>query len=220
MQNDKIIPSTLREVIQNLKVILIARAGAGKTETLKEVMKRLNKEGVPAWELLTGTTRPPRDGEKHGVDYMFFSEEEFQNEDFIAKILLGEELSFGVMYKENIREGIGFFSPISLQYATDTASSFIERDPDTEIVFIVLDIDKDVRIERMRNRGEEEHRIQARLAVEDREGPYDLSRLPDDVVVLKDATLSIEEVAEKIIESIEVRERMADLDKSVKPLSV
>lgn len=46
----------------------------GKDTLLKAVQAR-----VPAVvKCLTATTRPPREGERHGVDYLFLSEQEFE----------------------------------------------------------------------------------------------------------------------------------------------
>ena len=220
MQNKKEIPSLLEENSESMKVIVLARAGAGKTETIKKVIQKLIKEEIIAWEFLTGTTRSPRKGEVNNVDYLFCTEDEFKNGDFVSSIHPGGWVSYGVPYKENSREGIGFFSPISLKYGTDTEEAFRKREPHIKTVFIVLDIDREVRAERMRMRGESEEGIIKRFAIEDDEGPYDLSKLPSNTIVLSDPALGIEEVAEKIIESIGIRKKILDLDKSVKPLSV
>ena len=56
------------------KIVVIAGpVGVGKNSIINEVIKRCAK----CADLVTATTRAPRPGEKHGVDYFFMSEEEF-----------------------------------------------------------------------------------------------------------------------------------------------
>lgn len=200
--NTKII-STLDDSVEPIKVILLARAGAGKTSSIDEAKKILIQKGISAWDLITATTRDPREGETHLLDYMFCTEEEFETYDFVSSISPGGWVKYGVPYAENIREGVGFFSPISLQYATDTAEAFQERDPSTKVIFIILDIPRDVRAERMRSRGESEESIIKRFAIEDEEGSYDLSKLPKDTIIISDAMLSIDEVRQKLVSIIQ-----------------
>jgi guanylate kinase len=57
-----------------LLLIVSGPAGSGKTT----VCNRLAKKYPHSVErVITSTTRAPRDGERHGVDYFFFSDEEF-----------------------------------------------------------------------------------------------------------------------------------------------
>jgi guanylate kinase len=53
--------------------VLSGPAGAGKTE----LTRRLRQEEPEVCYCITATTRPPRSGERHGVDYYFYTEQEF-----------------------------------------------------------------------------------------------------------------------------------------------
>lgn len=54
-------------------IILSAPSGCGKTSTVDRLLKR-----HPDWtRSISVTTRPPRTGEKDGVDYFFVSEDQF-----------------------------------------------------------------------------------------------------------------------------------------------
>lgn len=57
--------------------IVSSPSGGGKTTLIRRVMERLGEEGRKAYFSVSHTTRPPRPGEKHGVDYYFVSREEF-----------------------------------------------------------------------------------------------------------------------------------------------
>ena len=66
-------------MLNNLKkgelIVFAAPSGAGKSSLIKEIIR--NNENI---ELsVSATTRPPREGEIHGKDYFFISDNEFNN---------------------------------------------------------------------------------------------------------------------------------------------
>lgn len=65
-------------------VALYGKAGAGKDRFLQEIMK--NEPGL-CHEIVSCTTRPPREGEINGVNYHFLTVEEFTH-----KVLNGDML--------------------------------------------------------------------------------------------------------------------------------
>ncbi len=57
-------------------LIISGPSGCGKSTLLKEVYKEINDY----YFSISTTTRAPREGEKHGVDYFFVSREDFQED--------------------------------------------------------------------------------------------------------------------------------------------
>ncbi|MCS7182987.1 MAG: guanylate kinase [Thermoanaerobaculum sp.] len=57
--------------------IVSSPSGGGKTTLIRRVMQLLQGEGRNAYFSVSHTTRPPRPGERHGVDYYFVSREQF-----------------------------------------------------------------------------------------------------------------------------------------------
>ena len=56
-------------------IVLSAPSGTGKTTITKELLKN-----NPKWKFsVSATTRPPREGEKEGKDYIFMSKEKFEH---------------------------------------------------------------------------------------------------------------------------------------------
>ena len=56
-------------------IVLSAPSGTGKTTITKELLKR-----NPKWKFsVSATTRPPREGEIDGKDYVFMSKEKFEH---------------------------------------------------------------------------------------------------------------------------------------------
>ncbi len=72
-------------------IVLVGSSGSGKTHTLK----LLEKEGYK--KLVTTTTRPPREGEVDGVDYIFMPREHFTHKNMLEV----EEIN-GELYGMNI----------------------------------------------------------------------------------------------------------------------
>lgn len=73
--------------------IVSSPSGGGKTTLIRRVMEKLGEEGRKAYFSVSHTTRPPRPGEKHGVDYYFVSREEF-----LAMVNRGEFLEYAEVH--------------------------------------------------------------------------------------------------------------------------
>src|ERR1041385_4458850 len=75
-------------------VIFSAPSGAGKTTIVHRLLAQ-----VPSLEFsVSATSRPPRGDESHGVDYYFFSEEEFRNRAGENEFVEWEEVYPGQLY--------------------------------------------------------------------------------------------------------------------------
>ena len=75
---------------ENKMLILSAPSGSGKSTIIQYL---LNK-GLPLEFSISATTRSPRGNEKHGVEYYFYSVEEFKQ-----KIANGDFLEFEEVYE-------------------------------------------------------------------------------------------------------------------------
>lgn len=81
-------------------VILTAPSGAGKTTLARRVQKALPQLRFS----VSATTRPPRPGERHGVDYYFLSEEDFRRLIEANELIEYEEVYPGRFYGTLRRE--------------------------------------------------------------------------------------------------------------------
>lgn len=57
-----------------ISIIISSPSGAGKTTITKKILKKIKKSYLS----ISCTTRKPRIGEKHGLDYFFISKKKFQ----------------------------------------------------------------------------------------------------------------------------------------------
>lgn len=82
-------PATPRVGAKGLPIVISAPSGAGKST----IAVRIARENPTTVLSISCTTRPPRNGERHGVDYYFTSREEFQR-----KIDAGEFLEWAPVH--------------------------------------------------------------------------------------------------------------------------
>jgi guanylate kinase len=144
-----------------LLVVLSGPSGAGKDAVLDELARR----GVPFHRVITATTRAPRVNERHGVDYYFHTDREFD-----SLINHGGLLEHAVVYGhrsgvprrqvlDKLAEGVDVFVRTDVQ----GAASIKEKMPEAVRVFIApSSIDEIEQRIRARNSDDEE-RIQRRI---------------------------------------------------------
>ena len=126
-------------------VALMGEAGSGKDRTLKEVLK-----AAPHFnEIVSCTTRPPRFGEQHGVNYYFYTLKEFEekvnNNDMLEHTVFNN-WCYGTSI-ESLKEdsvNVGVFNPAGVR-------SLLARDDCDVLVFRICANDK-TRLLRQLNR--------------------------------------------------------------------
>jgi guanylate kinase len=133
--------------------ILSAPSGSGKTSILKSALKRLPNLVLS----VSYTTRPPRPGEQHGVDYFFVSREEFQSMIDQDAFIEWAEV-YGQFYgtsrrflRENLANGYSVILDIDVQGAMR-----LKQEDAFERVFVFIMPPSLSELEkRLRNRGTE-----------------------------------------------------------------
>jgi guanylate kinase len=145
-----------------LLVVLSGPSGAGKDAVLDEMARR----GHHFHRVITCTTRPPRAGEREGVDYHFVGDAEFDR-----LIEAGGLLEHAVVYGhrsgvprrqvvEKLREGLDVYVRTDVQ----GAASIKQLAPGAVLVFIAPTSLGDIE-QRIRARGaDDEATVQRRLA--------------------------------------------------------
>ncbi len=144
-----------------LLVVLSGPSGAGKDAVLDEMKRR----GHHFHRVITCTTRPPRDGERDGVDYFFVTDAQFD-----ALIARNGLLEHAVVYGhrsgvprqqvvDKLREGLDVYVRTDVQ----GAASIKRLAPGAVLVFIAPSSIDELE-QRIRARGsDDEERIQRRL---------------------------------------------------------
>lgn len=146
----------------NSKIVycLVGASGSGKT-TLGEYMKK----ELDMVEIVSHTTRPPREGEIEGVHYYYISDEEFEN---IVKI---EESSYTGKHKyclslEEVERKFNvsdkLFAIVDMNGARQVKQNCENRGIETKIIYIKTDLD--TMKKRMTERGDLTSNIEDRLS--------------------------------------------------------
>jgi guanylate kinase len=165
-------------------IILSGPAGAGKSTAVARLLKETT---LPLRASISATTRPPREGEKDGVHYHFWTRECFEEE--LARDGFLEWAKVVDHYYGTLREevepfrdrGVGAILVIDVQGAAQVRT----RCPDHLSIFMRTS-SPGVLEERLRKRGtEDEATIQRRLANArkelERAGEYHYQVINDDL---------------------------------------
>lgn len=143
--------------------VISAPSGAGKTTLLKKIMAEVPKLGFS----VSHTTRPPRPGERNGMDYYFVSREEFlamrENNAFLESAEVHTNL-YGTSKQavaDKLATGVDVFLDIDVQGARQ-----IKASGELAAVFLfVAPPSWDELAKRLRGRGTEAaETVQLRLA--------------------------------------------------------
>jgi guanylate kinase len=119
-----------------LLLILSGPSGAGKDALLV----RMKELGVPFHYVVTSTTRPPRSGEKDGVEYTFVSESGFQ--DMLQRGDLIESAKvYGYWYgvpKHEVKQALDQGKDVVLKIDVQGAAAIRNLLPGAVLVFLTL----------------------------------------------------------------------------------
>lgn len=195
---------------RGLFFVLSGPSGAGKDA----VMDRMRLRGFPIRFVVTCTTRPPRNGESHGRDYFFVSNEEFDRmiaEDDLLEWAMVHGRHYGVP-RSQVRDVILSGEHILARLDVQGAAAIRQKVPEAVLIFLAppsLDV-LGARLQHRNTETPEERAIRMRNAEEE------WKRLPefDYVVINRDGHL--EEAVEKVeaiieAESCRVRRRQVKL---------
>jgi guanylate kinase len=123
------------------RIIIVGRAASGKDH----IRKKFEAQGFKY--AVSYTTRPPREGEVDGVDYIFISPAEAQvmikNDDFYEYVEFN-----GWLYGTSIRQ----FDEDDVFIMTPTGLAHVDEDSRRKSFVIFIDIDEEIRRERMASR--------------------------------------------------------------------
>lgn len=159
-------PSTRSDAIEggaeatppSLLVVISGPSGVGKDAVIARLRERGDRFRVP----VTMTTRPPRPGERDGIDYIFVSPEEFARQLAAGELLEHAEVygqSYGVLRAQLRRALDG--SDAVLQVDVQGAATLRALLPDALLVFVVPDVPERL-AERLRARGADSDEEMAR----------------------------------------------------------
>jgi guanylate kinase len=183
-----------------LLIVISGTSGSGKDTVVKALIERFQARRHPVHFVVTATTRPRRETEVDGVDYVFVSKAEFEamiaNDDLIEYALVYGQFK-GVPRKhvyvamEAMAEGQDAILRLDVQGAM-TIQHMV---PDALLIFITTPSEEEL-VERLRRRKTEDpEQLQIRL----RTARQEMSHIPEFDYVIPNADGKLEETIETVL---------------------
>jgi guanylate kinase len=131
MTNDRLFPPPHTEP---LLIVISGPSGVGKDSVIKSMKER----DLPFHFVVTTTSRPPRENEQHGVDYLFISSEEFTQ-----MIEDDELLEHAIVYgdykgipKEQVRQALASGKDVVMRIDVQGAATIRSISPEALLIFL------------------------------------------------------------------------------------
>ena len=125
-----------------LLIVISGPSGVGKDSVVYEMKDR----ELPFHFVVTATTRPPREGEVHSVDYYFFSKEEFAE-----MIETDELLEYAFVYNDykgipkfQVREAFSSGQDVVMRLDVQGAATIRGLYPEALLIFLTTDTEDDL----------------------------------------------------------------------------
>ena len=136
-----------------LLIVISGPSGVGKDT----VVERMKTRGLPFHFVITSTTRPPRQEETHGIDYFFYSKDEFA--EMIEK---DELLEYAFVYNDfkgipkfQVRQALASGKDVVMRLDVQGAATIRELCPEAVLIFLTT-VDEGELVNRLQARKSEQ----------------------------------------------------------------
>lgn len=177
-------------------IILTGKTASGKDTVISKLLTRL-----PGFRKVTTTTsRPPRHGEKNGVDYFFISKADFKSK--IDRDLFFEYVEYGGNFYGTEKTQLANIGQGLIWRIDPSRAGKIRQLIDSPILVIYLTVPDSVVLERLKKRSFSQEEIEKRMK-EDRKFWEEYKESYDFVV--ENIPGKLDQTVDKIIKIIENR---------------
>lgn len=178
---------------QPLLIVISGPSGVGKDA----VIQRMRERQLPFHFVVTATTRPPRPGERHGVDYFFYSRNEFAE-----MINRGELLEYAIVYddykgipKKQVQQALESGEDVILRIDVQGAATIRKMYPEVLDIFLTTQ-DEDELVRRLEKRGSEDpEKLNLRKAT----AVQELRRINEFDYMVVNCDMRLDETVDKIM---------------------
>jgi guanylate kinase len=180
--------------------VISGASGAGKDTVVEALIQRFQDEQRPIHRIVTATTRPRRETEVDGVDYVFVSQAEFE-----AMIANDELIEYALVYgqfkgvpKKHIYKALEAMAQgqdVIMRLDVQGAETIRKMVPEALLVFITASSEKELS-ERLRGRRTEDPE---QLAIRLRTAHQEMSRIPEFDYVVPNADNKLDDTIETVL---------------------
>lgn len=146
-----------------LLLVLSGPSGAGKDS----VLIRMQERGIPFYITVNANSRPPRPGERDGIDYHFVTPKRF--EDLIAQEALLEWAhvygSYRGVLKSEVRKALALGTDVVLRVNVDGALTIKRMVPGAILIFLTTESPNDLRHRLHTRQTDSAEEIERRLSL-------------------------------------------------------
>jgi guanylate kinase len=132
-----------------LMIVISGPSGVGKDS----VIQRMKERNLPFRFVVTATTRPKRQGEKHGIDYFFLTPDEFA-----AMIEKNELMEYAIVYndykgipKEQVRQALTSGEDVVLRVDVQGSATIRQLCPEALLIFLTTSSEEEM-VQRLKSR--------------------------------------------------------------------
>ncbi len=135
-------PALIYHQPQPLLIVISGPSGVGKDT----VVRRMTERKLPFHFVITATTRPPRNNEVHGVDYYFYTKDEFA--EMIEK---NELLEYAIVYNDfkgipkfQVKEALASGKDVVMRLDVQGAATIRELCPEAVLIFLTTETEEEL----------------------------------------------------------------------------
>ena len=183
-----------------LLIVISGTSGAGKDSVVKALARRMEAQGAPIHFVVTANSRPPRENEVNGVDYIFVSTEEFER-----MIADGELLEYARVYdqykgvpKTQVGQAMESGKDVVMRLDVQGAATIRALAPEAILIFITTSSEQEL-IARLKRRHTE---ADTQLAVRIQTAREEMRRIPEFDYVVPNVEGRLEETVDVIVSII------------------
>jgi guanylate kinase len=193
-----------------LLIVISGPSGVGKDS----VVQRMRERGFPFHFVVTATTRARREGEVHGRDYWFYSNDEF------ARMIKDDELiEYAIVYndykgipKSQVREALSSGKDVIMRVDVQGAETVRKLAPEALLIFITCESEDELEARLRKRKTETDAQLSLRIATARKE----LQRIESFDYVIVNHDFHLDDTVEKVraiiaAEHLKVKQRKVDL---------
>jgi guanylate kinase len=159
---------TLAAQCPPLLIVISGASGSGKDSVVRALLQRSQTQPNPFYFVVTATSRPRREAEVDGVDYVFVTPEAFQ-----SMIASGELIEYALVYgqykgvpKAHLQKALEAMDrgqDVLMRLDVQGAKTIRQMHPDALLIFIAADSQRELQKRLQQRRTETTEQMQIRI---------------------------------------------------------